>query len=76
MFHNYKILPDLGASSIKLQSADISNSNDIVGEDGSFDIGQIIDRDSVAKSVVIDDVSDDTNSDVFEGQLMDGIYQF
>ena len=73
VFHNYNILPDLGASSIKLQSADISNSNDSLGEDSSVDIGQIIDGDSVAKSVVIDDVSDDTNSAVFEGQLRDGI---
>ena len=40
-----------------------SNSDD----SSSVDIGQIIDRDSVAKSVVIGDVSDDIKSDIFEG---------
>ena len=35
VFQNYKILPDLSASSIKLQNAVISNSDDNLGEDGS-----------------------------------------
>ena len=78
VFHNYKIPQnspaslDLRASLMKLRSADVNNSDDVLGEDSNVNIGQIIDGDSLTKSVVIDDVnndifydvSDDINNDV------------